>query len=430
MEMEDMVGKTLGNWRIMRVLGTGAFGVVFEVEHIAIAGRRGAAKILKPEMSMQASIKQRFLNEASAASRAEHENIVQIFDGGIAPDGTCYQVMELLTGKPLSKLLKQDGRLDAARSINITVQIASALQAAHNLQIVHRDLKPDNVFIVERTTNPEFVKVLDFGVAKLRGDPATPTSDKLTSLGMLIGTAPYMAPEQWQARPDIDGRADIFALGVIVFEMLCGKRPYTANSDYEWIVLHMEATPPDLTQYGVSAPLNRAVRRMLGRTPELRQQSMREVIQDLRTASRGIRNIAAFASDGVHSSAPTALRPMPGEPEEPPTQALVQPHSQPPVEPQPLAQSQPQFLPPPPPQPLYQSPPPTPQPPPVDPNLGLVVPPAQVQDIQPVSPFRRFMLRIGEIGLVLILFVAYLLWNWHDTVNWFHSFLDSLKPSF
>jgi eukaryotic-like serine/threonine-protein kinase len=144
-EMRSLIGQTVGNWRLKQLLGEGAFGAVFEAEHTAIAGRRGAVKILKPEMSMHASMKQRFLNEASAASRAEHENIVQIFDGGIAPDGTCYQVMEMLSGNVLTKLIQREGRLDPARTINIAAQIASALQAAHNLQIVHRDLKPDFV---------------------------------------------------------------------------------------------------------------------------------------------------------------------------------------------------------------------------------------------------------------------------------------------
>jgi serine/threonine-protein kinase len=165
MEMQAFVGQTLGNWRLSRQLGEGAFGGVFEAEHTAISGRSGAVKVLKPELSMQLAIKQRFLNEASAASRAEHENIVQVFDGGITPEGTCYQVMELLRGKALSGILKADRRLDAGRAINIAAQIAGALQAAHNIQIVHRDLKPDNVFVVPRATNPEFVKVLDFGVA-------------------------------------------------------------------------------------------------------------------------------------------------------------------------------------------------------------------------------------------------------------------------
>ena len=145
MEMQALIGQTIGNWRIRRLLGEGAFGAVFEAEHSAIQGRKGAIKILKPELSMQAGIKQRFLNEASAASRAEHENIVQIFDGGIAPDGTCYQVMEMLNGTVLTKLIQKEKKLDAARTVNIAVQIASALQAAHNLQIVHRGpMKPNS----------------------------------------------------------------------------------------------------------------------------------------------------------------------------------------------------------------------------------------------------------------------------------------------
>ena len=148
MEMQGLIGQTMGNWRLKSLLGEGAFGAVYAAEHTAISGRRGAVKILKPELSAQAAMKQRFLNEASAASRAEHENIVQIFDGGIAPDGTCYQVMEMLSGSVLTKLIANEVRFDPARAINIAAQIAGALQAAHNLQIVHRDLKPDCVRFV------------------------------------------------------------------------------------------------------------------------------------------------------------------------------------------------------------------------------------------------------------------------------------------
>ncbi|MFO0575605.1 MAG: protein kinase [Polyangia bacterium] len=141
MEMQRYIGQTVGNWRLARLLGEGAFGAVFESEHVAIAGRLGAVKILRPELSMQRDIKQRFLNEASAASRAEHENIVQIFDGGITPDGSCYQVMELLKGQSLARLLQNEKRLDAGRAINISAQIAAALQAAHAIGIVHRVLE-------------------------------------------------------------------------------------------------------------------------------------------------------------------------------------------------------------------------------------------------------------------------------------------------
>src|SRR5262249_32271156 len=152
--------------------------------------------------SANAEFKRRFVNEANAASRADHENIVQIFDAGVAPDGTCYVVMELLKGEPLSHLL-QRGRLDPDRLGNPALQVASALRAAHEIGVVHRDLKPDNIFVVQRESNREFLKVLDFGVAKLLAEGEV----NVTHAGMLIGTPAYMSPEQWQTLPDIDGRA-------------------------------------------------------------------------------------------------------------------------------------------------------------------------------------------------------------------------------
>ncbi len=137
--MQGSVGQVVGNWRILRPLGEGAFAGVFAAEHTTIGGRSAAVKLLRPELSLQPTLKQRFLNEASAASRAEHENIVQIFDGGITADGTCYQVMELLRGVTLAELLRREQRLDLARVLNIAAQIAAALGAAHGLHIVHRD---------------------------------------------------------------------------------------------------------------------------------------------------------------------------------------------------------------------------------------------------------------------------------------------------
>ena len=443
MELQGLIGTTVGNWRMTRQLGEGAFGAVFEAEHVAIQGRKGAVKILRPELSMQAQMKQRFLNEASAASRAEHENIVQIFDGGITPDGTCYQVMEMLSGAVLTQVMKRSGRLDVGRTINLAAQIAAALQAAHNIQIVHRDLKPDNVFVVERTTNPEFVKVLDFGVAKLRGDP-TKTDDKLTGTGMIIGTAPYMAPEQWQSRPDIDGRADIYALGVMMFEMLCGQRPYAANNAYEWIVLHMEATPPELTPFGVPQQLARIVRRMLAREPAQRQQTMREVIQDLRVAARGVKGIAAFASEAVALPGPNAATeiapPPPGQPPPQSYQPAPQSYQPPPqsyIQSQPGYASQPGY-----PQqtgyqqqPAYQTSQPyasaqggyAMQPHPGYGQPSYQPPPYQPPPAPPVNrgPMWR---KLGEFALGAAIIGIYLFFYWAETVAWFKNFLHTLKP--
>ncbi|HNN98515.1 MAG TPA: serine/threonine-protein kinase, partial [Pseudomonadota bacterium] len=159
MHRSDLTGRTIGNWQLLRLLGEGAFGAVYEAQHQAIAGRRAAIKVLDPQMAVRPDIKRRFVNEASAASRIAQENIVQVFDGGVTEDGACYVVMELLTGQSLAQILTR-GRLNVGRTLNIGIQAATALQAAHNVGIIHRDLKPDNIYIVSRDHNPEFLKVL------------------------------------------------------------------------------------------------------------------------------------------------------------------------------------------------------------------------------------------------------------------------------
>ncbi len=277
--MSALTGRTFGNWRLRAQLGEGAFGAVYEAEHVTIAGRLAAVKVLHPHMAFNADLKRRFINEASAASRAEHENIVQIFDGGITDDGFCYSVMELLRGRPLTRVIA-DGPLDPQRAIRIALQVASALRAAHALAIVHRDLKPDNLFVVAREHVPEFVKVLDFGVAKLHAD-----GGQATRTGVLIGTPGYMAPEQWLTLPDIDGRADVYALGVILYQCVCGRLPFEAMNPYEWMKAHLEAPVPDPAARATLPPaLARLVARMLAKKREERPQTMDEVIAALHAA--------------------------------------------------------------------------------------------------------------------------------------------------
>lgn len=269
----DHSGQLLGNWRVLRPLGVGGFGTVYEAEHSSIPGRRSAIKVLHPQMALNADIKRRFLNEASAASRAEHENIVQIFDGGVAADGTCYVVMELLSGQSLEKLLS-DGPLTVPRTLAIATQVAAALAAAHKLGIVHRDLKPDNIFIIPRETSPEFVKVLDFGIAKLQDGSGA------TQAGTWMGTPPYMAPEQWQTQPDIDGRADLYALGVILFRCLMGRLPFSGATPFAWLEAHLYEPVPELT--GVRPPaLAELVQRLLAKRREDRPASAQEVLREL-----------------------------------------------------------------------------------------------------------------------------------------------------
>jgi serine/threonine-protein kinase len=276
----ELAGRVIANWQLVRALGEGAFGAVYEAQHTTIPGRRAAIKVLHPHMSFNADIKRRFVNEASAASRADHENIIQVFDGGVTADGLCYAVMELLRGEPLSHLIRREQRLDMARAINIIMQVASALRAAHQLRIVHRDLKPDNIFIVSRETNAEFVKVLDFGVAKLH-DPDNPA----TSAGMLMGTPAYMSPEQWQTLPDLDGRSDLYALGMILFECVTGGLPFVGSTPYEWLDAHLNRPPMEPIQFSAITPeLNTLILRMLAKSRDDRPQSAGEVIEALQRA--------------------------------------------------------------------------------------------------------------------------------------------------
>ncbi len=276
--VSDYSGRTVGHWRLLRLLGQGAFGAVYEAQHGSISGRHAALKVLHPHMSLDADIKRRFINEASAASRAEHENIVQVFDGGVTEDEIWYLVMELLRGTSLRGLLQQ-GRVDVPRALNIGVQMAGALRAAHALSIVHRDLKPDNIFIVARTQNAEFVKVLDFGIAKLQDELG---DSPATRSGMWLGTPAYMSPEQWRTLPDIDGRADIYACGVILYECLTGQLPFHATNPFGWLNAHLNDPVPDAAALAPVPPeLGGLIRRMLAKAREDRPQSMDEVLDHL-----------------------------------------------------------------------------------------------------------------------------------------------------
>jgi serine/threonine-protein kinase len=280
-------GRVFGNWRLARRIGEGSFGAIYEAANTTIAGRHAAIKVLHPRASLRGSAKRRFIAEAAAASSADHENLIHIYDGGIADDGTCYLVMELLRGAPLSTVIAR-GRVRPERAIHIAIQIAAGLHAAHRIGVVHRDLKPENVFLVARPSNREFVKILDFGVAKLHGDLA---GSLRTEDGAWMGTPKYMSPEQWQALPDVDGRADVYALGLILFECLRGRPPFGGDTHYALMMAHLQQPVPDLGGDGDGAEvppraLRELVGRMLAKRREDRPQTMLEVMQVLR-ALRG-----------------------------------------------------------------------------------------------------------------------------------------------
>ncbi|HTJ43194.1 MAG TPA: serine/threonine-protein kinase [Kofleriaceae bacterium] len=227
-----------GRYRLGERIGIGGYGVVFDAFDERLA-KRVAIKVLSPSVAQDPEVVRRFEREALAASRVRHEGIVDITDYAVEPAGTSYIVMEYLDGADLCEALATAGALAPARALAIAVQCASALTAAHAARILHRDLKPANIFLVRSASRPDLVKIIDFGIAKIIGGDGRYTS--VTSASKVIGTPFYMAPEQGQGL-EIDGRADVYALGVILFEMLTGERPFVGSSSIE--ILTNAATQP------------------------------------------------------------------------------------------------------------------------------------------------------------------------------------------
>lgn len=280
-----LAGTVLGKWRLGRFLGEGEFGAVYEGSHTVIDGLRAAVKVLHPHKALDPATIRRFINEASAASHANHENIIRIYDGDAVPGGTCYLAMELLTGVILRQRLKA-GPLDLQQTIRITTQIAEALDAAHRLNIIHRDLKPDNVHLGERSNRPDFVTLFDFGIARLR-DAAEEGSHLRTRSGVIMGTPEYMSPEQWRGAADIDARADVYALGILLYECLAGKPPFSGNL-YEVMRAHVENPVPPLpgTAPDIQA-MSALVLAMLAKEREQRPANMRIVVDTLQRIAQG-----------------------------------------------------------------------------------------------------------------------------------------------
>jgi serine/threonine-protein kinase len=275
-----LVGRTLdGRYRVEKVLGEGGMGVVYLVTHVAL-GKRMALKVLHGEGARDETTVARFVQEAQASSAIGHPNIVDVIDFGRLADGAAYFVMELLEGESLTDRIKR-GAIPLEQTIAIAEQIASALAAAHARGIVHRDLKPDNVQLVRRSAE-EAVKVLDFGIAKVGG-----ASSKLTKTGMIFGTPHYMSPEQ-AAGQSVDARTDVYALGVILFEMATGTVPFDGDTFMGILSKHMFEPPPRPTNVLASThPLEPVILRALAKKPEDRYASMDALLADLRIVREG-----------------------------------------------------------------------------------------------------------------------------------------------
>ena len=270
-----------GKYRIVRLMGEGGMGAVYEVHH-EIVGGRFALKCLHPQHATNPEIVKRFIQEARAASAIGSEHIVMVTDGGQLETGAPYLVMEYLEGEDLASMLKREGRLDQARAVGLMLQVCEALTPAHERGIVHRDLKPGNLFLTQREKYGEWVKVLDFGIAKVRSGVAG-RSASMTKTGATLGTPHYMAPEQFMKAKHVDHRADVYAAGVILYEMLAGCWPFDADSYEELIVAVATGAPQPLGEVfpDVNDELAGIVMRILSRNPADRFQTMRELATSL-----------------------------------------------------------------------------------------------------------------------------------------------------
>ena len=300
---DKFVGKTLpGGYHILDLISVGGMGRVYRAEQSAL-GRTVAVKIIHPHLLSDENSALRFITEARAASQLNHPNSIAVFDFGRTDDGQPYLVMEFLRGKDLARVAYEEGPLAFTRIVDVLRQTLAALSEAHDLGIVHRDLKPENIILEPLRRGGDFVKVVDFGLAKLRADAQAPS---VTSPGIVCGTPDYMAPEQGRGDP-IDGRSDLYAMGVILFQLLTGRLPFEADSPTQVVMMHMTIPVPDPRQVApernIPEPLVLVVNKALSKDARKRYQDAIEFQDALKSALA----LAESVPPEQRMSAPPAL---------------------------------------------------------------------------------------------------------------------------
>ncbi len=289
----DLIGEVLlGRYQVIKKLGEGGMGTVYLAEHMTIR-KKFAVKVLSHEFAHKADLVERFLQEARAASMISQENVVEITDFGDTPDGSVFFVMEFLRGEDLSDTVRNQGALGWARVKPIILQVCRALEAAHEAGIVHRDMKPENCYRTRRGKNDDFIKVLDFGIAKVTTEEGE-GGKGLTRTGMIFGTPEYMSPEQAQGAR-IDLRVDVYAVGIIMYELLTGRVPFMADTFMGILTKHMfevpEAPSRIAPQAGIPAEAESIILKALQKDREFRFQdmpAMMEAIEAVGTGAAGV----------------------------------------------------------------------------------------------------------------------------------------------
>jgi serine/threonine protein kinase len=293
----DLTGRTIaGRYNVLRRLGEGGMGVVYSAMDTRLE-KQVAIKVLKEDFAHRTDVVARFTQEAKSAARIKHENVLDVTDYGGTEDGSFYIAMELLVGTDLADVLHKDGSVELHRALAIAIQVTRALGAAHGKGIVHRDLKPENVFLIQADDGREVVKIVDFGIAQMK-DVTGQGGKKLTQTGMIFGTPEYMSPEQAKGAA-IDHRVDIYAVGVILYEMACGRTPFTGDSFMGILTQHLYEPAPAILSINPTAQITpeyeSVIAKALAKDPNQRYQSMQELCDDLIKVRDGSRPTAVTA---------------------------------------------------------------------------------------------------------------------------------------
>jgi serine/threonine-protein kinase len=283
---DPWVGRRLNNYQIREIIGTGGMGVVYMAYH-ELMDKHVAIKMLRAALVTDTMSVKRFTREAQAASKLNHPHIISMYDHGFTNTGQPFMVMDYLRGHALSQVIKENGQVGVDRAINILVQSCEALDHAHKNGVIHRDLKPANIMLITAEDQADFVKVVDFGVAKVMQPGVSQEAQSLTQAGEVCGSPVYMSPEQCLGK-ELDNRSDIYSMGVLIYETLTGKLPFLGKNMVETMQMHVQETPKRFTEVRpdlfIPERVEAVVLKALGKDPELRPQTMGELANDLRMA--------------------------------------------------------------------------------------------------------------------------------------------------